>query len=207
MQASSSASDIGAARGEITELLGDLAGGDPAAIDQLFAMVYDQLHREAQRRRAFGRGNDTLSTTALVHETYLKLAAAGNKRWQDRAHFFAVAARAMRQILVDHARRRAAQKRGKGAPITAIDENRLGVDSKAEELLALDSALSRLGSFDPRLAHLVELRFFAGLSVEETAEALHLSERTIKRDWRKARAFLYEILRSSEQPSFLPADA
>jgi RNA polymerase sigma factor (TIGR02999 family) len=178
-------------QGEITRLLAEVRAGDAAALDRLFALVYEELRAEAHRRLAFRRRGETVSTTALVHETYLKLVGAGRKAWRDRVHFFAVAARAMRQILIDDARRRSAAKRGGGEAPQVLDEERVGMESRAEELLALDCALTRLAAFDGRLGQLVELRFFAGLSVEETAEILGLSPRTVKRDWRKARAFLH----------------
>src|SRR6185503_3890299 len=139
---------------------------------------------------------DTLSTTALVNETYLKL--AGERPWsaRDRSHFFALAARAMRQILVDHARRRARQKRGGGLAPVSLNEALLPAPDRAEELLALDAALLRLEALDAELAQIVEWRFFAGLSVEEVAELLAISDRTVKRHWRAARAFLFQELQS-----------
>jgi len=187
-----------AGEGEITQLLAGVRGGDRAAMDRLFALVYDDLRERAHRRR-WGRAGaaETLGTTALVHETYLKLVEPSGIELRDRAHFFNVAARAMRQILVDGARRRLAQKRGGGAPVELLDEGRVGLDARVEEVLALDDALSHLKGLDERLSRLVELRFFAGLSVEETAEAMELSPRTVKRDWRRARAFLHDALTPS----------
>jgi RNA polymerase sigma-70 factor, ECF subfamily len=185
------AGDPAGSPGEITRLLAEAGGG---ALDRVFALVYEELRHQAHRRRAFRRPDETLSTTALVHETYLKLMGAENREWRDRGHFFALAARAMRQILIDDARRRTAGKRGAGEVPAVLDEERIGFASRAEDLLALDVALDRLTALDQRLGRLVELRFFAGLSVEETAAALDLSPRTVKRDWRRARAFLYDSL-------------
>jgi RNA polymerase sigma factor (TIGR02999 family) len=181
--------------GPVTQLLAQARGGDRGAMDRLFALVYEELRAHAHRRRLFqGGGDDLLNTTALVHEAYLKMTEPASLSYQDRAHFFAVAARAMRQILVDAARRRKALKRGGGVSVEALDEASIGTDDHATELLALDVALTQLAVFDDRLSRLVELRFFAGLSVEETAEVLELSPRTVKRDWRKARALLYDAL-------------
>ena len=181
--------------GPVTQLLADARGGDRGAMDRLFSLVYDELRVHAHRRRLFqGGGDEMLNTTALVHEAYLKMTEPASLSYQDRGHFFAVAARAMRQILVDAARRRKALKRGGGAAVEVLDEARVGVDDHAADVLALDLALTQLATLDERLSKLVELRFFAGLSVEETAEVLELSPRTVKRDWRKARALLYDAL-------------
>lgn len=196
-------------RGEITALLGRARGGDRSALDDLFARVYQDLRIEAHRRHFFRRSDDSMSTTALVHETYLKLVGAENVDWVDRRHFFAVSARAMRQILVDRARSRAAAKRGHGVEAKLLDtgiqhEEALGpleIQSRAADLVALDTALQELSRADARLAELVELRFFVGLTVEETAEVLDLSSRTVKRDWRKARAFLHQALYGDEAAS------
>lgn len=187
---------VGAAEaGEITRLLAAIRDGNRGALDQLFPLVYAELRASARRQLAAGRPGDTLQTTALVHEAYLKLAGAGRPEWNDRRHFFAVAGRAMRQIIVDYARAQAAQKRGGDAPRVSLDEQQVAVEERAHELVALDEALTELESLSERPARVVELRFFGGLSVEETAEVLQLSERTVKREWRKARAFLYDALR------------
>lgn len=189
------------APGEITGLLAALRDGDRGALDRLFPLVYAELHDRAHRQLARRRPGETLSTTALVHEAYLKLTDSARQTYQDRSHFFAVASRAMRQILVDYARRMTAAKRGGGQAVS-LDPDQLGSPDRAEELLALDEALARLEVLDERLARNVEMRFFGGLSVEETAEALGVSPRTVKRDWRKARAFLFEAIRSgSDRPS------
>jgi RNA polymerase sigma factor (TIGR02999 family) len=146
------------------------------------------------------RPGDTLSTTALVHEAYLKLTASSHQTYQDRVHFFAVASRAMRQILVDYARRMSAVKRDGGRAVT-FDPDLLGDPGRAEELLALDEALEQLEALDERLARTVEMRFFGGLSVEEVADALGVSPRTVKRDWRKARAFLFQVIHAGDGPT------
>jgi RNA polymerase sigma factor (TIGR02999 family) len=177
----------------ITELLELWRGGNSEAARTLVPLVYQQL-RVIARRQLGGRQSQTLNTTALVHEAYLKLERRSRLSLENRNHFFAVAAKAMRQLLVDHARRRAADKRGGHADIVTIDDTDLPVAARAEELIDLNSALDRLSEVDEPLARLVELRFFAGLSVEETAAALNCSPRTVKRDWRKARAFLYREL-------------
>ena len=179
----------------ITQLLGAVRRGDPGSLDQLFDVVYEDLKRSAHLKLR-GAGA-TLNTTALVHEAYVKLAASSRLDWEDRAHFFRVAARAMRQILIDRARAHLAEKRGGGAPVTDLDRLQIaasGPDAAAETLLSLNDALSRLGEQNERLAQVVELRFFGGLSVEETAQTLDVSDRTVKRDWRLARAFLHEAL-------------
>ena len=171
----------------ITQLLIDWRTGDPDAFNRLLPLVYDELRVIARRQRRRS-GSDTLNTTALVHEAYLKLVDHTRLRLNDRVHFFAVAARAMRQILVDHARRRFAQKRGAGHAEPLGDAAAL--NAEGSNVLAIDLALSKLEAFDARLGQLVELRVFGGLSVEEAAGMLEVSPRTVKRDWQKARAFL-----------------
>jgi RNA polymerase sigma factor (TIGR02999 family) len=187
-------------QGEITGLLAALREGDRTALDRLFPVVYQELHDRAHRQLARRRPGDTLSTTALVHEAYLKLTDSAHQTYQDRVHFFAVASRAMRQILVDYARRMTAAKRGSGLAVS-LDPDQLGDPGRAEELIALDEALARLEVLDERLARNVEMRFFGGLSVEEAAEALGVSPRTVKRDWRRARAFLFEAVREGDGPT------
>lgn len=183
--------------GEITALLTALRDGDRGALDRLFPLVYRELHDRAHRQLARHRPGETLSTTALVHEAYLKLTDSAHQSYQDRVHFFAVASRAMRQILVDYARRTTAAKRGGGHPVS-LDPDAIANPGRAEELLALDEALTQLEKLDGRLARIVELRFFGGLSVEETSDVLEISPRTVKRDWRKARAFLYQAIQGED---------
>ena len=178
----------------ITQLLDAVRAGDAGSLDELFTLVYEELKRQARRHlHSAGRAR-TLNTTALVHEAWLKLAASDAPDWEHSRHFFCVAARAMRQIVIDRARRRRAAKREGGLARVDLEERDLAVDEQAEQLFALDSALRSLEVNDPRLGQIVELRFFAGLSVEDTAQALGVSERTVKRDWRLARAFLYREL-------------
>jgi RNA polymerase sigma factor (TIGR02999 family) len=165
---------------------------DPAdpSIDQLFGRVYDELHRLAHRVRG-GQPGDTFNTTALVHEAYLKLASSQSFEVRSRSHFFAVAARAMRQILVDAARRRLAEKRGGDlAPTVTLDESMHREPVRPDQLIALDDALARLAAIDPRRARVVEQRIFAGLTADETAALLHVSRPTVEREWRAARAWL-----------------
>ncbi|MEZ4416569.1 MAG: sigma-70 family RNA polymerase sigma factor [Gemmatimonadota bacterium] len=176
---------------EITRILERVRDGDAQARDELFQLVYDELHRRAHFQLRQNPSSPTVHTTVLVHEAYLKLAGGSGMAFEDRGHLYRVAGRAMRQILLDQARRRLAQKRGGGARPVDLDAVQVGVDEDAPRLVALDEALSRLQGHNPRLSQVVELRFFAGLSVEETAEALGCSERTVKRDWRLARAFLH----------------
>lgn len=173
----------------VTTLLRAAREGQADAFDEAFCLVYDELHRLAHRVRR-GRAPATLSTTALVHEAYLKLVPSTDLDWHDGVHFLRVAARAMRQVLRTAALRQQAQKRGGGALPVTFDERVHAGGLYAEELLALDEALHRLEAFDARKAQVVELRFFAGLSIEETAAALEVSEPTVVRDWRTARAWL-----------------
>ena len=186
---------------DVTVLLAAARAGDRGALDRLFDLVYRELRQLARAQR--GSGGETLRTTALVHEVYLKMMRGQGHAAvpQDRSHFFATAARAMRQILVDHARRHQAQKRGSGVRPQMLDEERIGSGVRQEEILAVDAALTRLEELDARLARLVELRYYAGFSVEETASALAVSERTVKRDWRRARAFLYRELHAAPPPA------
>jgi len=181
--------------GEITRLLASISEGDRDALNRLFPVVYGELRALAHRQLAGLRPGDTLQTTALVHEVYLKLLGTARPQWNDRRHFFAVASRAMRQISVDYARTRAAQKRGGNAPVLTLDEQHLPVADRAHELVLLDRALTELESLSERPARVLELRFFGGLSVEETAAVMNMSERTVKREWQKARAFLFDALR------------
>ncbi|MGI9182743.1 MAG: ECF-type sigma factor [Longimicrobiaceae bacterium] len=185
------------AAGALTLLLRSAADGDHQALDAFFARVYEELRRLASQVRR-GRAGETLSTTALVHEAYLKLVPSAEIEWESRAHFFAVAARAMRQVLVSAARRRLAEKRGGGDWLVTLGDSVPSEPVRPERLLALDEALARLAAMDERQARIVEQRFFAGLTVEETAEVLGLSERTVKRDWRAARAWLAAELQDDD---------
>jgi RNA polymerase sigma factor (TIGR02999 family) len=187
----------GASSDQITQLLADIRGGDRRAIDLVFNLVYAELHKAARRQLAGVRPGATLNTTVLVHEAYLKLVDGARADWTDRGHFFAVAAKAMRQIVIDYARWAARKKRGGDFQLIGLDGIDVADEERAGELVALDEALTRLESVSDRLARLVELRFFAGLSVEETADALALPAHQVKRDWRKARAFLFQAMQES----------
>ena len=183
----------------ITELLADLRAGRREAFDQMLPLVYREL-RVAARRELAVRPSDSLSTTALVHELYLKFSRAGAAEWQNRAHFLGVASVAMRHILVDRARRRGAEKRGGGQRQITLDDAIVG-DSQAESLLELHEALDELAKLNERLARVVECRFFGGMTEQETAEALDIAVRTVRRDWTKARGLLYDALRNGSRTS------
>jgi len=176
---------------DVGELLARISKGNKAAEATLIPLVYGELRRIAARLMRGENPNHTLQTTALVHEAYLRLARPQGTVWKDRTHFFAVAATIMRRILVDHARARKAEKRG-GTPPLPLDliEPLVSLDDP-ERILSIDSALSRLAELDERQSRIVELRFFAGMTVEETAAALQISPRTVKREWQLARAWLY----------------
>jgi RNA polymerase sigma factor (TIGR02999 family) len=190
----------------IAELLADLRNGRHEAFDQILPLVYHELRRAARRELA-ARPSDTLSTTALVHELYLKLSRAQHADWHDRAHFLAVAAVAMRHILVDRARRRRAEKRGGSHSHVTLDEQLTKADGQAEALLELHDALDQLALFDERLARVVECRFFGGMTEQETAEVLCITERTVRRDWTKARGLLYQALGGNSSLGITPPDA
>jgi RNA polymerase sigma factor (TIGR02999 family) len=175
--------------GDVTKLLGDWAGGDKEALDELMPLVYRELHRIASRFWAVRTPGQTLQPTALIHEAYLKLASDGERTYDSRAHFFAVASMAMRQILVNRAEARAAEKRG-GGRMVPLDDADAAAEAESVEVLALDQALRSLEKIDPRKCRVVELRYFGGLGVEETAEALGISTVTVTRDWQAARAWL-----------------
>lgn len=179
--------------GEITQLLHEVSAGDDSALSRLFTAVYDELRARARSQLA-GSAPQTIGATGLVHEAYLKLTSGVNIDWNDRTHFYRVAARAMRQIAIDRARARQAARRGGAANRINLDAAEISVDDAAESLIDLDAALDALELHSERLARLVELRFFAGLSVTDSARALGQSERTIKRDWRLARAYIYAAL-------------
>ncbi len=179
---------------EVTLLVQALQGGDVRAADVLFPTVYDELRDIAQRQLRGERRGHTLTPTALVHEVYARMVDQTRVAWQGRAHFCAVAAQAMRRVLVDHARSRRALKRGgEGEPLP-LDAVRVAVDAQAAHIVALDEALTRLGALSERLARVVELRFFGGLTEEEAAEAMGVTARTVRRDWVKAKAWLYKEL-------------
>lgn len=183
----------------VTQLLQAHARGEEGAITALFTRVYDQLHALAQQQLGYTHAGQVLSTSTLVHESFLKLTAQENCAWKNPAHFFAVAAMAMRQILVDEARKRAAQKRGGNTPHVTLQESALLDNRPHIEILDLDAALTKLATLHPRLSQLVEIRFFAGLSIPEAAQALDVSTRTVDRDWQKAKALLHLFLTDSQR--------
>ena len=177
--------------GEVTRLLAELSHGNAEAEAELIPLVYDHLHRLAASYMRGERPDHTLQATGLVNEAYLRLASQQATEWRDRTHFFGIAARLMRQILVEHARARQAAKRGGLLEKLPLDQGPEVPSARARELLRLDDALESLQRFDPQQARVVEMRFFGGLTVEETAEALRISPRTVKRDWAVARAWLH----------------
>jgi RNA polymerase sigma factor (TIGR02999 family) len=183
---------------QVTTLLTAWGKGDPSALNQLMPLVYAELHRIARRVWSQHQQNQTLQPTALVNEAYLKLANAEGASYQDRRHFFAVASIAMRQILVNHAKSHLAARRGGGRANVSLDEVQSAVDAEAQEILSLHEALEALQTVDPRKSRVVEMRYFGGLSIEETAEAMDVSIGTVNRDWRLARSWLIrEMERSS----------
>lgn len=186
---------------DITRLLQQASEGDRAALDALIPLIYEPLRRIARGQIANEGRAPTLSTTALVHEAWLRLSSAGDIEWQDSGHLYRYVARAMRNILIDAARARQAQKRGSGAEHIDIDAVALPISDRASgELLALDEALLRLAQISPRLAQVVELRFFAGLEVEQVGEVLGIHARSVVRDWRRARALLAQMLDTEVLP-------
>jgi len=176
----------------VTELLTRWSGGDTSAREALVPLVYNELRRIARRCLSGQRSDHTLQPTALVHEAYLRLVRYDSIDWRDRAHFFALAAQIMRQILVDHARKQTAAKRGGNSVTLVVNEASAVAKQTSLDLLALDDALKQLASLDPRQSQIVELRFFGGLSIEETAEAVNISPATIKREWATARLWLLQ---------------
>ena len=176
---------------EVTQLLVDWSNGNKAALDQLMPIVYTELRRLASNYLRKERHNHTLQSAALVNEAYLRLVDYSNLRWQDRAQFFGLAAQLMRRILIDHARSHRYAKRGGGAHKVSLDAAAILSEERAADLVALDDALTSLAGIDPRKSHVVELRFFGGLSIEETAEVLKVSSMTVQREWRWAKAYLY----------------
>jgi RNA polymerase sigma-70 factor (ECF subfamily) len=177
----------------VCELLRAWTDGDTSALERLTPIVYDELHRLARRYMRGERPGHSLQTTALVNEAYLRLVGYERTQWQNRAHFFAVSAQVMRRILVEHARRHNL-KRGGGVPHVSLEEAALVGGNRAADLVALDDAMNTLGQLDPRKAQVVEMRFFGGLSVDETANVLKVSAATVMRDWSTAKAWLYREL-------------
>lgn len=183
---------------ELTSLLDDWNNGDPAALEKLTPLIYDEMRRIAHRFARHERNGHTLQTTALVNEAYLRLAGTAKPEWQDRSHFFAVTAQVMRHILIDHARRRRFLKHGGDAQQVSLAEVALMAEERAAELVALDEALEELAKLDARKTRVVVLRYFGGLSLAETAEALGISLMTVRRDWRAAKAWLYRKLKTED---------
>lgn len=188
-------------RTEITALLHAHAAGDASALDRLLPRVYDQLRRIARQRLRRERPGHTLAATDLVHEAFLELMPIDRIDWRSRAHFCAVASRAMRNVLVDYAVRRGAAKRGAGAQVLPIDDHEVASEQPLDDLIALSEALNRLERLDARQARVVECRYFGGLTLDETAEALNTSPATVSRDWTFARAWLHhELAGARPQP-------
>ena len=183
---------------EVTQLLVDWSNGNKAALDQLMPLVYQELRRLASSYLRKERRDHTLQSIALVNEAYLRLVDYSNLRWQDRAQFFALAAQLMRRILIDHARSHHYAKRGGGARKVSLDEAAVLSDERAADLVALDDALTSLSAIDPRKSQVVELRFFGGLNIEETAEVMKVSAMTVQREWRWAKAYLHREISKSD---------
>jgi len=182
---------------QVTQLLLAWGEGERAALDELLPLVYEELRRLAHRYMAGERPDHTLQTTALVNEAYLRLIDVRQVRWENRAHFFAISAQLMRRILVEFARKRGSEKRGGGVQKVSLDEALIGPQEQGQDLVALDDALKAMAAVDPRQSKVVELRFFGGLTVEETAEALQVSPQTVLRDWRLAKAWLRREMRKA----------
>ncbi len=180
---------------DVTELLTEWQKGDADALDKLTPLVYDELRRIAHRYVRAERNGHTLQTTELVNEAYTRLLGKQKIEWQNRSHFFGVTAQVMRHILIDHARRRSYAKHGGNARQVSMEDAAVMSHQRAAELIALDEALGELAKLDPRKSRVVELRYFGGLSLEETAEALHVSLMTVRRDWRAAKAWLFRRMR------------
>jgi len=183
---------------QITQLLAEWSDGNQSALDELYPLVYEELHRLARRYMSRERKGHTLQTTALINEAYVRLVDQRNVHWANRSHFFAISAQIMRRILIDHARRYAYAKRGGGAQQVSLEEVAIVAREQGSELVRLDEALKGLAKMDPRRCHVVELRYFGGLSNEEIAGVLKISENTVTRDWNMARAWLYQQLTGSE---------
>ena len=184
---------------EVSQLLQDWSNGDQAALDKVMPIVYQELHRLAHHYMRKERAGHTLQTTALVNEAYLRLADYKKMRWQSRSHFFAVAAQVMRRILVEQARSKNFVKRGGGAQRISLDETAIVSAGRSAEVIAVDEALTDLESWDPRKGKIVELRFFGGLSIEETAEVLRVSPTTVQREWRSAKAWLHRAISEGDR--------
>ena len=182
---------------EVTQLLINWSQGDKAALEKLVPLVHSELRRLARRYLGREHPGHTLQTSALINEAYIRLIDQESVQWQNRAHFFAVAAQVMRHILVDHARAHLYAKRGGGAHKVPLDEVEAKTGQRAAELVALDDALSTLGNLDSRKSQIIELRFFGGLTIEETAEAMHISPKTVTREWRSAKAWLHREMSKS----------
>lgn len=179
----------------VTQLLLAWRDGKKEALDQLIPLVYDELHRIAARQMKNERRGHTLQTTALLNEAYEKLVDHKNLQWQNRAHFFAIATQIMRRILIDHARKRLRMKRSDGLQKISLDEVALVSQPRAEELISLDAALNQLATLDPQKSRIVEFKFFGGLTMEEIAELEQVSTKTIQREWRAAKAWLYDAIK------------
>jgi len=182
----------------VTQLLISWRNGDTAALDQLMPIVYEELRRLAKRYMGRERRDHTLETSALVNEAYLRLADQSTANWQNRAHFFAVAAQVMRNILIDHARSHHYEKRGGGAQKVSLDDALILTEERAAELVALDDALTSLAAVDPRKSKIIELRFFGGMNIDETAEVVGLSPTTVQREWRAAKAWLHRFIEGKD---------
>jgi RNA polymerase sigma-70 factor, ECF subfamily len=178
----------------ITQLLAEWRDGNQSALDELYPLVYDELHRLARRYMSRERKGHTLQTTALINEAYVRLVDQKNVQWANRSHFFAISAQIMRRILIDHARRQRYAKRGGGAQQVSLEEVAAVIPEQGRELVRLDEALKSLAEMDPRRSQVVELRYFGGLNNEEIAGVLNVSENTVTRDWNMARAWLYQQL-------------
>jgi RNA polymerase sigma factor (TIGR02999 family) len=185
---------------EVTRILHDWSGGDRAAPERLMPFVYDELRRLARAFLSRERGGHTLQPTALVHEAYVRLVDQTRVDWQNRAHFYGIASRMMRRVLIDHARAHITDKRGGAAIHLSLDDVQVPVEQRAASFVALDEALSKLAQLDERKSSVVEMRFFGGMTDEEIAEVLGVTTRTVLRDWKKARLWLYRELSESREP-------
>ena len=196
-----------ASQEEVTQLLAEWGKGNQAALARLMPLVYVELHRMASRYMGTQNVGHTLQPTALINEAYIRLASDDGREWVNRAHFFSVAAKSMRHVLVDHARERRASKRGSGTPLLSLDEAIVISDERTVEIIALDDALSELAQLNQRQSDVVELRYFGGLTVEETAQVQKMSPETVLRDWRAAKAWLYSQISQRSAAGDMPNDA